>query len=124
MYQLCFARDNVLHFTDNFENQWGDDWDGAPANCNAGEPYGYDEVMYGGKNCGHIRYIGFSGGCCDYESVNRYSVEEINRLRLPWLSSGWGRYMTVLKAGATMEEAEKFLQDCGAYYGELKKGGK
>lgn len=123
MYQLCFARDNVLYFTDNFEIQWGDDWDDAPADCNAGEPYEYDEndIEQVKDMTGHIRRIGFYGNWIYVVSSDQYSVQEINIRQLPLLRTGWSKDVKVLNAGATMEEAEKFLQDCGAYYGELIK---
>lgn len=44
-YKLCYV-DNIddwntfeVFFTDKFDDQWGDDWDDRPADCNAGEPY-------------------------------------------------------------------------------------
>ena len=38
-FKLCYVRHNILYFTDSFEKQWGDDWDDAPYEHNAGEPY-------------------------------------------------------------------------------------
>ena len=84
-YKLCYVN-NIddcstfeLFFTDNFNDQWGDDWNDRPANCNADEPYEdethhitsiiirftyYGELIFGGKN---------------------YSVEDMNRGRACWL---------------------------------------
>lgn len=45
VYKLCYIDDNgysnqgVAYFTDNLENQWGDDWDDAPYEHNAESPY-------------------------------------------------------------------------------------
>ena len=30
LYRLCYVSGNIMYFTDNFENQTGDDWDDAP----------------------------------------------------------------------------------------------
>lgn len=38
-YKLCYIDGNKAWFTDNFEEQWGDDWDDRPYECNAGYPY-------------------------------------------------------------------------------------
>lgn len=83
-YQLCFI-DNLddwntfkLYFTNDFKNQWGDDWDDRPANSNAGGPYtdktklfsiivefaGYGTITFGGKT---------------------YSVEDMNTKKACWL---------------------------------------
>lgn len=83
-YKLCYV-DNIddwntfkLYFTDKFEDQWGDDWNDRPANCNAGEPYtdgrdiksiiiefgGYGTITFGGKT---------------------YSVEDMNTNKAIWL---------------------------------------
>ena len=38
-YKLCYVDRNKAWFTNNFEKQWGDDWDDAPYEHNAGLPY-------------------------------------------------------------------------------------
>lgn len=38
-FKLCYVEGNKAWFTDNFENQWGDDWDDKPYEDNAGYPY-------------------------------------------------------------------------------------
>lgn len=38
-YKLCYVEDNFAYFTNDFENQWGDDWNDRPYEHNAGEPY-------------------------------------------------------------------------------------
>lgn len=38
-YRLCYIDGNKAWFTDNFDRQWGDDWDDRPYQCNAEEPY-------------------------------------------------------------------------------------
>lgn len=39
-YRLCYVDSNLrCYFTDNFDDQWGDDWDDAPYQYNAEPPY-------------------------------------------------------------------------------------
>jgi hypothetical protein len=38
---LCYATAGQAWFTTDLDNQWGDDWNDAPLNCNAGTPYEY-----------------------------------------------------------------------------------
>ena len=38
-YKLCYVEGNKAWFTNNFEKQWGDDWNDSPYECNAGYPY-------------------------------------------------------------------------------------
>ena len=39
MFKLCYIDNNKAWFTDNFEKQWGDDWNDKPYQDNAGKPY-------------------------------------------------------------------------------------
>ena len=38
-YKLCYVDGNKAWFTNNFEKQWGDDWNDRPYEHNAGLPY-------------------------------------------------------------------------------------
>ena len=39
-YKLCYIEKNFAYFTtQDLEKQWGDDWDDAPYEHNAGTPY-------------------------------------------------------------------------------------
>ena len=81
-YRLCYV-DRVeewkkiyqLFFTDNFETQWGDDWNDAPADCNAERPYEDDEH--------HIvsMIIEFNRDVIDH--LEDYSIEDINKGIVP-----------------------------------------
>ena len=124
-FRLCYVRYNILYFTDNFENQWGDDWDDAPYEHNAGEPYDYDDepTVDNTDRRGHIRYLAYmdwnfwiqepKSGCHN----SRYSVDDINNGAVPWLycDEAGG-----LMAGATMEQAIAWLKKAGCTWGELK----
>lgn len=40
-YYLCYVDGNKAWFTDNWEHIWGDDWNDAPYEYNAGNPYNH-----------------------------------------------------------------------------------
>ena len=125
-FRLCYVGGNVMYFTDNFEHQWGDDWDDAPYDCNAEEPYEWIDEWPAEENIknghGHIRYIAYrpdwkvstlNDGCLD----SPFSVKEINKGDIAWLRH---RDMKGLMAGATMEEAIKWLKKANLKFGEIK----
>lgn len=128
-YKLCYVRDNILYFTDIFQTQWGDDWDDAPYDCNAGEPYErkyyteFDDAWCMENGKGNIRKIAFDF----YDGYNikqpkdgyyncPYSVEAINKKAVPWL---YNEEAGALFAGATMTEAKRWLKKAGVLWGEL-----
>ena len=124
-YKLCYVDGNIMYFTDNFKNQDGDDWDDAPYEYNAGEPYEWVDEWTEEQNLkdrGHIRMIAYNSdrwleypcdGCCN----SPYSVDLINRGATPWIKEHNGY---PLRAGATMAEAKRWLKSIGAKWGELK----
>ena len=128
-FKLCYVRDNILYFTDNFKNQWGDDFDDAPYEHNAGEPYDrkyyheYDDEWCIKHGCGNIKNIAFLGydgykikQPCDEHYNSPYSVETINKKAVPWL---YCDEAGALFAGATMAEAKRWLKKAGVMWGEL-----
>ena len=121
-FRLCYVDGNIMYFTDNFENQWGDDWDDSPYEHNAGEPYeiidGEDSKQDG---YGHIRRFAFTPHWnwktpC-YGTINSpYSVRDINSGAMAWLySNGAGS----LNGGATIDEAKEWMQKADAGMGEI-----
>ena len=54
-YRLCFKKGMILYFTDNFDKQWGDDWNDAPLDCNAGIPY--DDVIDETEEKDGLRFV-------------------------------------------------------------------
>ena len=126
-YKLCYVAGNVLYFTDNFKRQSADDWNDRPYECNAGEPYEWNEELTEEENIkrgyGHIRYIAFDG----YDGWNirqpkdghynsPYSVDDINNGAIAWL---FCEEAGGLKGGATIEEAVEWLKKAGVLCGEL-----
>ena len=121
LYKLCYVRDGVMYFTDNFENQMGDDWDDAPYEYNAEPPYEIIDWLPDNTHRGNIRYIAFIDvdvtKPCDYGINSPFSVEDINKGAVPWLFNNKAK---ALKGGATMNEAKGWLKKAGAKWGELK----
>lgn len=81
-FRLCFVEEDTAFFTNHFEDQWGDDWDDAPYEHNAGVPY---------TRAGNEIYVIKFTGCFEtpggsyYNSP--YSVLDINAKKVPWLTS-------------------------------------
>ena len=92
LYRLCYVSGNIMYFTDNFENQTGDDWDDAPYEHNAGEPYEWVDEWSAESNKyrGHIRMIAFMTDRwldypCDGYGNSPFSVDDINAGAIAWI---------------------------------------
>ena len=78
---LCYIKDNWAYFTTNLEDQWGDDWDDAPYEHNAGEPLHYDDCQ--------VTKVAWEANLippCD-RLYRYFSVDYINSKGTPWLTS-------------------------------------
>lgn len=92
-WSLCYVARNFAYFTSiPVELQWGDDWNDAPYEHNAGEPYNDHRPTPGAARVEHsILKVAFDGDLStprdgfDYNSP--YSVEDINNKKVPWLMS-------------------------------------
>lgn len=80
--KLCYVDEGIAYFSNNPE-QWGDDWNDKPYECNAGTPYDHEDEF-------EVISIGFNPND-KYEEPTEYfygiqlSVEEINKKYTPWL---------------------------------------
>ena len=98
-YKLCYVKNGKAWFTSNFENQWGDDWDDAPYEHNAGEPYteDYKQESLGVEN-GRAIYPEIPMKTlyfelpdyylyepCDMFVNSPYSVKDINKGAVAWI---------------------------------------
>lgn len=127
-FQLCFFRNGILWFTDNFKNQWGDDWNDSYWECNAEPPYEiYDETLKN-EHRGHLIKVGvdlvgnFSVRTLEDSNI---SVEEINAGASPWISitkyvsgSEHGRFYNVYGGdtlGCVLKTLEDAEVDCGVF---------
>lgn len=103
--KLCYVDGNFAYFTTQpLEKQWGDDWNDAPYEHNAGAPYGpirEDEDW-------EIFKVAFDG---DFETPadiaghnSNYSVEMINKGAIAWLTQRWSETKVSINAGATIHQ--------------------
>ncbi len=124
--RLCFLYEGVAYFTTQpVTEQWGDGWNDAPYESNAGVPYEYrgGEKNPDGepKDPWTIIRAAFGG---DFLTPNElcgsgdspYSVERINAGLVPWLTR-WERQSKLpairLFAGATLTEFVDFITSNG-----------
>lgn len=115
-FKLCYIHGNKAWFTDNFEKQWGDDWNDAPYEHNAGEPCSdWSELIVDNENIFKRKYkhheikhktLYFETNDwnekrpCDNFDNSPYSVEDINQGQVPWLMTEDYK----IYAGTTIEE--------------------
>lgn len=114
---LCYVANGIAYFTTapltGPQQQWGDDWNDAPYEHNAGTPY--DEE---GVTITAIPFMrGDLGEPCDSYFNSPWSVEQINEGATPWLSTihnGGGQQPIVsIPAGATFAEFQAGLLKAG-----------
>lgn len=82
---LVYVEDNFAWFCTEPEHAWGDDWNDAPHDCNAGHPYldrggDWAKVAWDGD----LEIVGVHLG----DGVGRWgylSVQDINAGKAPWL---------------------------------------
>lgn len=107
---LCMIDDCFAYFTTQpLSKQWGDDWDDAPYDCNAGLPYEGD----GWK----IVTVAWDGPFMlpKLFATQHYSVENINKKHVPWLKSY--RSPTLILAGTPLSRFKKLIRkDGGTIY--------
>ena len=125
-FKLCYISDKCAYFTtQDIADQWGDDWNDAPYEHNAGEPYlptmhdtehwDIDQIFYRG---------GFETPADVGNGNSPWSVDDINKHRVPWLTfhywdrdpktTNWIRVdEDKIYAGATREEFIGFIKKHG-----------
>ena len=107
-YKLCYVKDGCAWFTPvPLEKQWGDDWDDAPYECNASEPY--DDVRQAdGSYLKHelvrIMFRGDVDEPCQRQPNSVYSVQSINKGETPWLASRYDSHDQGVFGGATLNQ--------------------
>jgi hypothetical protein len=120
-FRLCYVDENLMYFTDNFQHQWGDDWNDRPYEHNAEPPYGLEDDEPLRDGYGHIRLIAFESFWyirhpCDGHLNSPYSVDDINKGAIAWLYS---EQVGGLMAGSTMDEAIEWCRKGKIKWGEL-----
>ena len=112
---LCFVKDQWAYFTtQHLKKQWGDDWDDAPYEHNAGEPYLPREE---GDEPWDIIKVAWDG---DFDTPDTYlvnttwSVEDINNKCVPWLASASFMDRSIcIFAGTKLSEFKKLIKKGG-----------
>lgn len=109
--QLCYIDDCWAYFTtQDLAKQWGDDWNDAPYEHNAGSPYeGEDwQIIKIGLETELITPDKFAG-------CNGWSVEMINRGDIPWLRSDrwWKQAPVAIMAGTSLQKFISILDATG-----------
>lgn len=121
-FVLCYVSHSRAHFTtQSLETQWGDDWDNAPYEHNAGTPYEWDEDFDGKRGDARwwlyeLRWDGPFEGPSHFQHNSPWCVRDINAGRTPWLKGD--RYDDQLQhvkimAGTTLPEFIRCVLECG-----------
>ena len=111
---LCYITHPWAYFTTQpLAAQWGDDWDDAPYEHNAGEPYTYaTHNRERGEDPWSVIKVAFE--CAYFDTPDawtnnsqfQHSVMAINALAVPWLTSARHTtgYHGPIWAGTTLRE--------------------
>jgi hypothetical protein len=117
IFQLCYIKDNWAYFTTaKADVQWGDDWNDAPYECNAGTPYEWHENDGArGIPKWEIRKVAFDG---DLEPPCEFglslSVQQITMGAAPWLSTPrWCSQQVYIPAWSTYEDFCELVEKAG-----------
>lgn len=119
-FKLCYIDGNKAWFTNNLKKQWGDDWNDAPYEYNAGEPYDHwSELIEDNSNVWKRKYkhhkikhkvLFFeTNDWSEILPLNGYSVENINKGKVAWLCTDKFN----IYAGTSYEEFIKIIEQNG-----------
>lgn len=116
-FRLCYVREPWAYFTTApLDKQWGDDWNDAPYEHNAGCPY--DSYREGEQEIPckiiQVAYDGELQAPCYHHTNSPYSVERINQGAIPWLSTpSYEKEAVFIHAGVTLEEFRALIAKAG-----------
>lgn len=124
---LCFVRGGAAFFTTQpLEKQWGDDWNDAPYEHNAGAPYQWrptkwdrtaNSVVLNEEPPWDITEVHWAGPFDtpdEHHTNSPYSVEDINNGRVAWLQSpSWGSHGVNIYAGTPLTEFIRLVKSVG-----------
>lgn len=130
--KLCYVRGSAWFTTQEIEKQWGDDWNDAPYEHNAGRPYDWRPdkwVKDKGDGTGgmvpndeprwELIEIPFSVDLEEPDWHSRqtnspWSVEQINRGATPWLiSPDYAKHAVKVWAGTPLREFIAVIESLG-----------
>lgn len=135
-YKLCYVRYPWAYFTtQELAQQWGDDWDDAPYEHNAGQPYEWLERIYRNGHyepnpeprweIDHVAVEGNFDEPCGWTGNSPYCVRDINAAVVPWLRMDrWEKDgpPVLIWAGTTYPEFVRLVQDAGGAIYERREG--
>ena len=108
-FVLCYVDEPFAYFTNQpLEKQWGDDWNDAPYEHNAGEPYSGEGW--------EIATIVYTDSCYmpPFYSNGSLNVQDINQKTVPWLEQIWSSNpKPPIYAGTTIDDFKKLIRDAG-----------
>jgi hypothetical protein len=115
-FRLCYVNGPFAYFTtQKLSEQWGDDWNDAPYEHNAGKPYEWSESDKAPK--WEILKVTFEAPLTTPDSggSNRsYCVQDINKGQIAWLESEpWEKTPVRIFAGTTMNEFTSAIKSTG-----------
>ena len=124
-YKLCYInRYAQLVFTDNFENQNGDDWNDSYWDSNSGDPYEYleGETEEFNKKRGHLFTVAIRLPYIADLPEQQMSVIEINRGDSPWIHvpTAPKKYSSIY-GGETYKEVTQKLKKLNIPFAILKE---
>ena len=119
---LCYVKEPWAYFTtQELSRQWGDDWNGAPYEHNAGPPCAYAEHdKEAGREPWEIVKVAWDG---DFETPScghcnsPFTVEQINSGAIAWLrTSRWihGKACAI-PAGTTLARFRELIRAGGGF---------
>lgn len=115
-FRLCYVDGSFAYFTtQELSEQWGDDWNDAPYEHNAGTPYEWSESYKAAK--WEILKVAFEGSFRTPDSGvenSRYSVQDINKGQIAWLENErWEKRPIRIFAGTTLDEFTSAIKSSG-----------
>ena len=123
--KLCYVdKYGFAWFTScSIETQWGDDWDDAPYEHNAGPPYTTHYEGTGSDRCRvehHTLKVAYESDHvtpCEGQMNSRWSVREINRGNVAWLSVPNWRIpddnIRPIMTGTSLSDFVRLIEDSG-----------
>ena len=116
--RLCYVRGSWAYFTtQEIGKQWGDDWNDAPYEHNAGTPYeDYESDRDKKPRRWEITKVAFDGGLNTPDTGHAnspWSVEQINKGAVAWLMDRYGQSGVIVKAGVTIPEFKELVYRAG-----------
>ena len=117
---LCYVDKPWAYFTTQpLSDQWGDDWDDAPYEHNAGSPYEFQKPCIDKSiKPWEIIKVAFYADLetpCDNCTNSDWSVEQINAGAVAWLfSPSWASGKKIaIQAGTTLDEFARLVKSIG-----------